>query len=172
MGMVICISCEVSSRDLGDQANPHVLLPSPETVVWGYYWSETPPVLIIKSGDFVNVHTLITSSPSELEKLGIPPGEIENELRDVQSVKDRGRGPHVLTGPISIESAEPGDVLEVRIGPIELAIPYGYNRIGAPGFLSDEIFSRKSRVISLDRQGRSTVRHPGSMPEILTTKNW
>lgn len=152
MGMVICISCEVSSQDLGDQANPHVLLPSPETVVWGYYWSETPPVLTIKSGDFVKVRTLITSSPSELEKLGIPPGEIENELRDVQSVKDRGRGPHVLTGPISIESAEPGDVLEVRIGPIELAIPYGYNRIGAPGFLSDEIFSRKARAISLDRQ--------------------
>lgn len=147
-----CISLEISSQELGDPDNPYLLSPSPETVVWGYYWSETPPVLNIESGDFVKVHTLITSSPAELEKLGIPPDEIENELQDVQSVKDRGRGPHVLTGPISIAGAEPGDVLEVRIGQIELAIPYGYNRIGALGFLSDEIFVRTVRTIDLDRQ--------------------
>ena len=126
--------------------------PSPNTVVWGYYWSESKPVLHIKSGDIVKVHTLLTSNPNELERIGISPNEIEQELKDVQSVKDRGPGVHVLTGPISIEGAEPGDVLEVRIRSIDLAIPYGYNRIGDPGFLSDEIFIRKVRAIKLDRE--------------------
>lgn len=152
VGIASCVCFDASSQDLGDHANPHVLRPSPDTVVWGYYWSETPAVLHIRSGDFVQVHTLITSNPSELERLGVLPHEIENELRDVQSVKNRGKGPHVLTGPIAVAGAEPGDVLEVRIGSIQLAIPYGYNRIGAPGFLSDEIFERKVRLISLDRQ--------------------
>lgn len=152
LGMVGCFNLQVSAQELGNEANPHVLLPSPNTVVWGYYWSETPPVLHIKSGDFVKVHTLVTSNPSELQRIGISPDEIEKELRDVQSVKDRGRGPHVLTGPISVEGAAPGDVLEVRIGSIELAIPYGYNRIADPGFLSDEIFVRRVRAIRLDRQ--------------------
>ena len=37
-------------------------------------------------------------------------------------MKDRGPGPHILTGPIEIKGAEPGDVLEVRILDIELAL--------------------------------------------------
>ncbi len=60
--------------------------------------------------------------------------------------------PHVLTGPIAVLGAEPGDVLEVRIQSVELAIPYGYNRIADPGFLSDEIFVRNVRAIRLDTE--------------------
>jgi acetamidase/formamidase len=66
--------------------------------------------------------------------------------------KDRGPGGHILTGPIYIEEAEPGDVLEVRIISIDLAIPYGYNAIGQNGFLSDEIFERKMQIIPLDKE--------------------
>jgi len=152
VGTLSCLGHQVAAKELGTETNPHVLTPSPDTVVWGYYWSETPPVLDIKSGDFVKVSTLLTSNPAELQRIGIAPDEIEEELVAVQSVDDRGKGPHVLTGPISVEGAEPGDVLEVRIRSIELAIPYGYNRIGDPGFLSDEIFIRKVRAIRLDRE--------------------
>src|SRR5258708_20378867 len=106
------------------------LNPSPTTIAWGHYWSETPPVLRIKSGDYVRVHTLLTSNPERLESAGLPPDQVEKELREVQSVKDRGPGGHVLTGPIYIEDAEPGDILEVKINAIDLAIPYGYNAIG------------------------------------------
>jgi acetamidase/formamidase len=151
-GVLVCFNLQALAQELGSQGNPHVLGPSPDTVVWGYYWSETPPVLQIRSGDFVNVHTLITSNPSELESIGIPISEIEQELKDVQTVENRGVGPHVLTGPISVLGAEPGDVLEVRIQSVELAIPYGYNRIADPGFLSDEIFVRNVRAIRLDRE--------------------
>jgi acetamidase/formamidase len=132
----------------------HDLSPSPTTIAWGHYWSETTPVLRIKSGDQVRLHTLITSSPERLEAAGLPADQVEKELRAVQALpqKDRGPGGHILTGPIYIEEAEPGDVLEVRIISIDLAIPYGYNAIGQNGFLSDEIFERKMQIIPLDKE--------------------
>jgi acetamidase/formamidase len=132
----------------------HTLNPSPTTIVWGNYWSETPSVLRMKSGDYVRVHTLITSNPERLEGAGLPPDQVEKELRDVQTIaaKDRGPGGHLLTGPIYIEEAEPGDILEVKINAIDLAISYGYNAIGQNGFLSDEIFDRKMQIIQLDKE--------------------
>ena len=143
----------VVSLSLTSQAQKtYELNPSPTTVAWGHYWSETPPALRIKSGDYVRVHTLLTSNPERLEGAGLPPDQVEKELRDVQVVKDRGPGGHILTGPIYIEEAEPGDVLEIKINAIELAIPYGYNAIGQNGFLSDEIFDRKMLIIKLDKE--------------------
>jgi acetamidase/formamidase len=142
----------LQAQKQGSSSKPFVLNPSPTTVVWGNYWSENPPVLRIQSGDYVNVHTLLTSTPERLEGAGVAPDQVEKELRDVQSVKDRGPGGHVLTGPIYIENAEPSDVLEIRFISIDLAIPYGYNAIGQNGFLSDEIFDRKMRIIPLDKE--------------------
>ncbi|HTH56812.1 MAG TPA: acetamidase/formamidase family protein [Cyclobacteriaceae bacterium] len=136
----------------GSATNPYELNPSATTVVWGNYWSESPPVLRIKSGEYVRVHTLLTSNPERLEGAGLPPDQVEKELRDVQAVKDRGPGGHVLTGPIFVEETEPGDILEVKIISIDLAIPYGYNAIGQNGFLSDEIFDRKTQIIQLDKE--------------------
>jgi len=144
-------SPHVFAQKKGTSTNPHQLSPTPATVAWGHYWSETPPALRIQSGDYVSLHTLITSSPERLEGAGLPADQVEKELRDVQSVKDKGPGGHILTGPIYIEEAEPGDVLEVRIISIDLAIPYGYNAIGLNGFLSDEIFDRKMQIIRLDK---------------------
>ena len=151
--LVVCVlSFSLSAQTKGTLADPYTLSPSPTTVAWGHYWSEMPPALRIRSGDYVKVHTLLTSNPERLEAAGLPAGEVEKELRDVQSVKDRGPGGHVLTGPIYIEEAEPGDVLEVRFQSIDLAIPYGYNAIGQNGFLSDEIFDRKMKIIPLDKE--------------------
>ncbi|MBS1660919.1 MAG: acetamidase/formamidase family protein [Bacteroidetes bacterium] len=148
------LSFSLSAQKLGSAANPYVLNPTPTTVAWGYYWSEAVPVLKIHSEDYVRVRTVVTSNPERLEGAGVPADQVEKELRDVQSVKERGPGGHVLTGPIYIEEAEPGDVLEVRYDSIKLAISYGYNAIGAPGagFLSDEIFDRKMKIIPLDKE--------------------
>lgn len=150
--LFVAVSFSATAQKQGTASNPFVLNPSATTVVWGNYWAETAPVLRIHTGDFVKVHTLITSTPERLEAAGLPAAQVEKELRDVQSVKDRGPGGHVLTGPVYIEEAEPGDVLEIKIHAIGLAIPYGYNAIGANGFLSDEIFDRKMRIIYLDRE--------------------
>jgi acetamidase/formamidase len=150
---IALITCtEALGQQQGTATNPYILNPSVSTVIWGNYWSENKPSLRIKSGDHVRVHTLITSNPERLEAAGVPADKIEKELRDVQEIKDRGPGGHLLTGPIYIDAAEPGDVLEVKILKIDLAIAYGYNAIGQNGFLSDEIFDRKTIIIPFDLQ--------------------
>src|SRR5215217_9694234 len=98
---------------------------TPATVAWGYYWSAAKPVLTIRSGDTVEMQTLTTSSPTSLANNGVKPEDIEPELKAIYAeVKDKGPGGHILTGPIYIESAEPGDTLEVRIRKIRIATPY------------------------------------------------
>ena len=150
--VAIGLSIFAKAQTKGSELNPYILEPSATTVAWGYYWSEAKPVLKIQSGDFVTIHTLLTSNPERLLAAGVPQNKIEKELYDVQSVKEKGPGGHVLTGPVFIENAEPGDVLEVRFKSIDLAIPYGYNSIGQNGFLSDEIFERQTKIIPLDKE--------------------
>lgn len=130
------------------------LKPTPKTVAWGYYDASTPPVLRIKSGDTVEVQTLITSTPARLEGAGVKPEDVEQSLRDiVKEVTNKGPGGHILTGPIFIEGAEPGDVLEVRIKAIKLAIPYAYNAFSpGRGFLPEDFPYAKMRIIPLDEQ--------------------
>jgi acetamidase/formamidase len=127
---------------------------TPKTVVWGHYWSATPPVLRIKSGDTVRIETVSTGSPARLEAAGAPADQIPAGFRQIyKEVTDRGPGGHILTGPIYVEGAEPGDTLEVRIQKIELDSPFAYNgfRPGA-GFLPDDFPSAKMKIIPLDRR--------------------
>jgi len=130
----------------------HRLDPTPTTVAWGHYDAAAKPALRIASGDTVVVRTLLTSSPERLEKAGVAPADVEPALRDIyKSVTDKGPGGHILTGPIFVEGAEPGDTLEVRIDKAELAIPYAYNGFGVGrGFLPDDFPYPKMRIIPLD----------------------
>src|SRR5213595_1235205 len=112
----------------------HRLEATPSTVAYGYYWSEAKPVLRIASGDIIDVDTLLTNTPRGLERAGVKPEDVQASLRAVvDTVTDKGPGGHILTGPVYVEGAEPGDVLEVRILSIDLAIDYGYN--GCSGFV-------------------------------------
>ena len=139
------------------------LQPTPKTVAWGYYDAKAAPVLRVKSGDTVEIQTLITNSPKRLEDAGVPPDQVEQSLRDItDQVKDKGPGGHILTGPIFIEGAEPGDVLEVRILAIKLAIPYAYNGF-APGrgYLPDDYPYSKIKIIPLDEKRMVAKFAPG-----------
>jgi len=145
---VISFAVSVSAQQ------PLQLKPTPKTIAWGYYDASTPPVMRIKSGDTVEVQTLITSSPTRLEGAGVKPEDVEQPLRDIwKEVTNKGPGGHILTGPIFIEGAEPGDVLEVRIKEVKLAIPYAYNafRPGA-GYLPDDFPYARMRIIPLDER--------------------
>lgn len=131
------------------------LKPTPNTVVVGHYSARTPPVLRIKSGDTVRIETS-GGNPATWQALGVPGNLIPQAWRDIaEQVKDRGPGGHPLTGPIFIESAEPGDTLEVRIRAIELPFPYAVNsfRPGS-GFLPDDFPYQRSKLIPLDRQSK------------------
>ena len=126
---------------------------TPKTVAWGYYDAATAPALRIRSGDTVVFDTLITNSPTGLEKAGLPADQVQQSLRDIyKEVTNKGPGGHILTGPVFIEGAEPGDTLEVRIRKIELALPYAYNgfRAGA-GFLTNDFPYARIKIIPLDR---------------------
>ena len=107
----------------GQAPRTHRLEASPATVAYGHYWAETKPVLTIASGDIIDVDTLLTSTPDRLEKAGVPASEIQPSLRAVvETVKDRGPGGHILTGPVFVTGAAPGDALEVKVLSIDLPI--------------------------------------------------
>ena len=125
---------------------------SPKTIAWGYYSASAKPVLTIHSGDTVKVET-VSGNPDRLQAAGAPASQIPDALRSIyKEVTDKGPGGHILTGPIYIEGAEPGDVLELRILKIELTAPFAYNsfRPGS-GFLPDDFPFARTKIIPLDR---------------------
>ena len=138
----------------------HRLEATPQTVAYGYYDAAAKPVLRIASGDIIDVDTLLTNTPDPLERAGVAPDRIQPSLRRiVAEVKDRGPGAHILTGPVFVEGAEPGDALEVRILAISLTIPYAYN--GCRGFLPENCRPGEVRIIPLDRTRMIGVFAPG-----------
>jgi len=138
----------------------HRLEATPETVAYGYYWSEAKPVLRIASGDIIDVDTLLTNTPRGLERAGVKPEDVQDSLREVvDKVTDKGPGGHILTGPVYVDSAEPGDALEVRILSIDLSIPYGYN--GCSGFLRENCRPNSTKIIPLDKKKMTAEFAPG-----------
>lgn len=139
----------------------HRLEATPTTVAYGHYWSETKPALTIASGDIIDVDTLLTSVPDRLEKAGVPAADVQQSLRDIVSqVTDRGPGGHILTGPVYVTGAEPGDALEVKVLSIDLPIGYGYN--GCSGFIRANCEpGRGPTIIALDRAAMTATFLPG-----------
>ena len=84
-------------------------------------------------------------------------------MRDIHAdVTDKGPGGHILTGPIAVEGAQPGDTLEIRILKIDLAIPYAYNAFGpTTGFLTDDFPYRRIKIVPLDRRRMTGALAPG-----------
>jgi acetamidase/formamidase len=144
-------------------AKTHRLEATPATVAYGYYWADAPPVLRIASGDIIDVDTLLTNTPTGLAKAGVPDDKIQASLKAIVSDVTgdrRGPGGHILTGPVYVEGAEPGDVLEVKILSIELPIDYGYN--GCSGYLPENCETGvPSKIIPLDRKKMTAEFLPG-----------
>lgn len=151
LGAVACASANLVAQST---SATHTIMPSPTTVAWGYYDAAATPVLHINSGDEIVVGTLITSSPKRLEAAGVAPAEVEQSLRDIyDKVTNKGPGGHILTGPIYVNGADSGDVLEIRIKKIDLAIPYAYNAFGGKsGFLPEDFGYSRMRIIPLDKR--------------------
>src|SRR6185295_16979284 len=131
----------------------HRLEATPATVAYGYYWSEAKPALRIASGDIIDVDTLLTNSPAGLARAGVPDDKIQSSLKAIVAEVTgdrRGPGGHILTGPVYVEGAEPGDTLEVKVLSIDFAIDYGYN--GCSGFIPENcVRGAASKIIQLDK---------------------
>ena len=141
------------------------LLATPKTVAWGYYWSQAKPVLTVSSGDTVTIQTLSTCGPPErLEQRGILAKDIPPYVSEVYAgvpQAERGPGGHILTGPIAITEAEPGDVLEVRIWKIGVDVPWACNGTSRNGFLSKDFPKNFSKIIPLDLKTMTAAFGPG-----------
>jgi acetamidase/formamidase len=136
---------------------PQTLLATPTTVAWGYYSARAKPVLTIKSGDTVTIQTLSTcGAPERLKTLGIAEADIPAYVTDIYAkvpASEKGPGGHILTGPVAITEAEPGDILELRIQKINIDVPWACNSFGAGrGFLPNDFPYSHSRLIPLDRE--------------------
>jgi len=141
----------------------HQLPATPSTVAYGYYWFDAKPALRINSGDIVDIETMLTNTPVGLERIGVKPEDIPQNLRDIVAQDTgaalKGPGGHILTGPIYVEGADSGDVLEVRIQSITLPLAYGYN--GCSGFMRELCEVRGSKLIAMDRQKMTAEVAPG-----------
>jgi acetamidase/formamidase len=164
--LLACAGLGALGMLLAAQAQPpqtHRLEATPATVAYGYYWSDAKPVLTIRSGDIIDVDTLLTNTPAGLAKGGVPEDKIQPSLEAIveQVTGDRkGPGGHILTGPVYVEGAEPGNVLEVRILAIQLALDYGYN--GCKGFLPEDCDpDTPIRILHLDRKRMTAEFSPG-----------
>jgi acetamidase/formamidase len=158
VAVALCALGVVSAQS--HKPKTHRLEATPTTVAYGYYWSEAKPVLRVASGDIIDVDTLLTNTPRGLERAGVKPEDIQASLRAaVDTVTDKGPGGHILTGPVYVEGAEPGDALEVRILSIDLPITYGYN--GCSGFLKEICKPNSTKIIPLDRRKMTAAFAPG-----------
>ena len=130
----------------GQNLNPDHYLPSrPENVTWGWFPLDARPVLTVRSGQTVRIDTISHQGSTQDENpvtflgaLGVKPEEILADVRDfwasrpARSRADGRTGVHILTGPVAVEGAEPGDMLEVQILELRPRVLYGLNTPGMP----------------------------------------
>jgi acetamidase/formamidase len=138
----------------------HVLRPSPSTVHWGHFDAAIPPVLSIASGD-----TLVLDSVSGGRDVTQTAKNVFPEHAEIIERVPQKMGPHILTGPVRVEGAMPGDVLEVRIEQVALRQDWGYNQVHPlKGGLPEDFPQRNLVNIPIDR-ARRTAKLPWG-PEI------
>ena len=144
-------------------ARTHDLPLAPQNVHWGHYDARVKPALRVASGDRVRLETMVARGLERLRLAGVSDADIPESMRAVEAaVKDRGPGPHPMTGPIFVEGAEIGDTLEVRLIAIDFLHPYGVAAFNAGGgvLASDFPYSHQ-RLIRWTPGAKSIEFRPG-----------
>ncbi|MEX2617033.1 MAG: acetamidase/formamidase family protein [Alphaproteobacteria bacterium] len=127
----------------------HVVDASPETVHWGIFDAALPPVLEIQSGDTVTLHT-VSGGPDIMPPDGF---EILPEHPVIHRKVAAAQAGHIMTGPVAVQGAKPGDMLEVKILDVSLRQNWGWNRIRPLSGTLPEDFPAMTLVhIPLDRE--------------------
>ena len=159
-----------ASMEAPNQVDAHVESTT-ANVVWGYIPPGRAPVATVKSGQTVRIETLshqpISAGADPIQffaAAGIGPNRVLQQVLDVfKNVKrPKDAGAHVLTGPIYIEGAEPGDMLEVRVRRIDFRVPFGVNNSNkGSGALPDLHQKPAPKVIKFDLERRVALFAPG-----------
>ncbi len=123
----------------------HCLPARPDTVHWGFFDPSLAPVLTVQSGDLVQIEA-VTHHAGDAPDLLFDEG-IERIFDEVQ---DRGPGAHLLTGPIAVDGARPGDVLQVEILSAHPRLSYGSNFAAHWGHLYRDFAKERVTIYALD----------------------
>ena len=153
-------ACNDATQAVDDEGTVHELNASPSTTHISFFDASLEPVLRIESGDVVRLETA-TGNPQWFENAGVPRDQIPPELFEVyEGYESTGRGDHTLNGPIFVNGAEPGDVLEIRIRSVDVRLSIAGQGIGGrlfPGEIDDNV----SRVHWIDLASRTVEFAPG-----------
>ena len=137
----------------------HTLAATLDTVQWGWLDPQEKPKLIVDSGDTISIETMMHSHDK------VQPGITMEQVVELRKANPGG-GPHSVTGPIFVNGAEPGDVLEIRILRIEPK-PFAVNfnlpgkEFPTIGALASEMPDGFIKFFTLDLQKRTAEFKPG-----------
>ena len=127
---------------------PIHLEPGPDNVHWGYFDARLSPRLAIDSGERVTISS-VSGGP---ELMPGPPLVVPPALPAIHAKVPRQLGPHILTGPVAVKGAKPGQVLQVDIEAIDVLYDWGYNSVRPlAGALPDDFAENRHIHIVLDR---------------------
>src|SRR5437764_6340569 len=166
--LIASLLCAAGCTSIPPSADTHVRS-TPETVVWGELPAGRAPVARVRQGETVSIDTVshqgIINGVDPVKFFaagGIAPGEILQDAKDVYARVKKGAGAHVLTGPLYVEGAEPGDMLEVRMIDFSFRVPYGVNNSGkGAGVLPELHGAPYPKIIRFDTQRRVALFGPG-----------
>ena len=130
----------------------HHLPATPDTCYWGYIDRDQPPCLTVQSGDVIEIEAVTHHAGDAPDLL------MDDGIRAIWSAiapETRGPGVHILTGPIAVEGAEPGDSLLVRILDMKPRLPYGSNCAANWGLLYDTFGKERITIYGLDMEAGS-----------------
>ena len=157
-------------RTVSYNVDSHVRSTS-QTVVWGYLPDARQPVATVKSGQVVRIDTVshqgLVSGIDPVQFFaagGIAPNDVLTDAVEIyrNAPHPKDAGAHVLTGPIYVEGAEPGDMLEVRVLDFDFRVPYGVNNSNkGSGVLPDLHAKPYPKIIRFDLQRRMALFAPG-----------
>ena len=125
----------------------HILNPTPQTVHWGHFDAALPAVCTIDSGDRITIDT-VSGGYAEVTDHTLFRPDHRVIVEQVQPLL----GPHILTGPVAVRGAEPGDTLEIKFIDIQLTVDWGWNIIRPlKGALPEDFSELARRIIPIDR---------------------
>jgi len=135
----------------GDAGRVHVVESTRESVRLGVFDANLPPIVTIDSGDTVSFPNTWSHFLNEMQ-----PGVPVDALAKMR-VDNPGKGPHSIIGPIAVNGAEPGDVLEIRYRKLEpFAWGAVFNNPGSlnTGLLPQDYAQGRVRYMDLDLRAK------------------
>ncbi|MDA0330015.1 MAG: acetamidase/formamidase family protein [Gemmatimonadetes bacterium] len=156
--MLLAVTILAAEPAAAQGRTTHQLPLTPENIHWGYYDASLEPVLTVRSGDRIYFENMLARGLERLRLAGIADARFLPSMVAVEEAETVRVGSHPLNGPIYVEGAEPGDVLEVRFVDIGFLTPYGVSGfLPGGGTLPTDFPSAGLRAFEIDTIAGTTT---------------